>query len=255
MILDRIVENKKKEIQALKENKKDLFFKSFSLPSIRNFHNAISAPGKINIICEIKRFSPSNPQPIKDLNIIETANTYKANKASAISVLTDNNFFGGSFEDMFAIKMKCGLPVLCKDFILDEIQIFAAKVYGADAVLLIARILEKKMLKKLIKNAEELGMSCLVEVHNYEDLKKALSANAKIIGINNRDLDTLQIELNTTVELVKKIPKNKVIVSESGIKTRDDVLKLKDAGVHAILVGESLLRSDDIVAKMKELIN
>jgi indole-3-glycerol phosphate synthase len=259
MILDKIVENKKREIEERGELYKKLAEKiKKNLPADSSafkhaFSCAVSCAGKINLIAEIKRFSPSDPIPIRGFDAVDIARVYEAGGASALSVLTDRDYFGGGFEVLASIKNTVGIPVLCKDFIVDELQIYAARHYGADAVLLITGILKDEEMKKFIGLADSLGMSSLVEVHSEDELERAVNSGAKIIGINNRNLDTLEVRLSTTLELIKLIPRGRTIVSESGIKTREDVMKLKDAGVNAILVGGALLRSSDIAAKIKEL--
>jgi len=254
MILDKIVENKKKEIGENREFYKVLADRIKNVQQPHNFLSAISSLGKTNLIAEIKKFSPGNPEPVRQFDAMEIARVYESSGASAISVLTDRDYFGGGFEILASVRNRTEIPVLCKDFIIDELQIYVARYYGADAVLLIARVLDDRELSKFINLADSLGMSSLVEVHSREESERVLSAGVKIIGINNRDLDTLEVNLNTTLEIMQWIPKNRVIVSESGIKTREDILKLKKAGVSAVLIGETLLRSPDISAKIKELI-
>lgn len=254
MILDKIVENKKREIEENREYYKKLVEKIKNVPPARDFLSAISSGDKINLIAEIKRFSPSSPEPIKKFDAVEIARVYESNGASALSVLTDRDFFGGGFDVLASVKNRTEIPVLCKDFIIDELQIYTARHYGADAILLIVRILKDEEIKRFMNLADSLDMSPLIEVHSKEELERALNLGVKNIGINNRDLDTLEVHLNTTLELMQWIPPYRIIVSESGIKTRDDVLKLKDAGVNAILIGEALLHSSDIEKKIKELI-
>ncbi|HLG30872.1 MAG TPA: indole-3-glycerol phosphate synthase TrpC, partial [Candidatus Brocadiales bacterium] len=173
--------------------------------------------------------------------------------ASVISVLTDEQFFQGKLEYLTEIKRVVKLPLLRKDFIIDPYQIYEARVAGADAVLLIARLLSNEKLKAYLKLSHELGMKCLVEVHDADELKKTLDANAMIIGINNRDLNTFRTDLETTFKLCPLIPEGKTIVSESGIATRNDIIRLKECGVDAVLIGETLMRSLDIVSKIVEL--
>ncbi len=254
MILDQIVRDKKYELEArkkelpfdlLKEKIKD------ALPA-RDFKAALLSK-EINLITEIKKASPSGGIIREDFNPIEIANIYQNEGASAISVLTERKYFEGNLDYLRKVKAEISIPVLRKDFIFDPYQICESKVYGADAVLLIAAILKLNDLKKLLSLTYELGMDALVEVHTRDELQKALDADADIVGINNRNLDTLEIDLKTTEELAKLIPSDKIIVSESGIKTREDIERLKKAGARAFLVGESLMRSQDIGAKMREL--
>lgn len=254
MILDQIIRDKKYELEArkkelpfdlLKEKIKDV------LPA-RDFKAALLGK-EISLITEIKKASPSGGIIREDFNPIEIANIYQNEGASAISVLTERKYFEGNLDYLRKVKTEVSIPVLRKDFIFDPYQICESKVYGADAVLLIAAILKLNDLKKLLNLTYELGMDALVEVHTEEELQKALDADIDIIGINNRNLDTLKIDLKTTEELAKLIPSDKIIVSESGIKTKEDIERLKKAGVRAFLVGESLMRSQDIGAKMREL--
>jgi indole-3-glycerol phosphate synthase len=254
LILDQIVRDKKYELEArkkelpfdlLKEKIKD------ALPA-RDFKAALLSK-EINLITEIKKASPSGGIIREDFNPIEIANIYQNEGASAISVLTERKYFEGNLDYLRKVKAEISIPVLRKDFIFDPYQICESKVYGADAVLLIAAILKLNDLKKLLSLTYELGMDALVEVHTRDELQKALDADADIVGINNRNLDTLEIDLKTTEELAKLIPSDKIIVSESGIKTREDIERLKKAGARAFLVGESLMRSQDIGAKMREL--
>jgi indole-3-glycerol phosphate synthase len=174
--------------------------------------------------------------------------------AAAISVLTEPEFFRGSLEDLRAARQATDLPLLCKDFILDPFQIYQARAYGADAVLLIAAILSLPELSLLIQVAHSLGMAALVEVHNEEEARKALAAEAALIGINNRDLRDFSVTLETTLRIRPLIPSAVPVVSESGIRSREDVLALQEVGVNAILVGESLVTAPDPVAKIKELL-
>lgn len=254
MILDQIVRDKKYELEArkkelpfdlLKEKIKD------SLP-IRDFKKALLGK-EISLITEIKKASPSAGIIREDFNPIEIAKIYQKNGAAAISVLTEQKYFKGEIDYLEKVKAEISIPVLRKDFIFDPYQVYEARVYGADALLLIAVILEEDKLKELLNLTYELGMEALVEVHTEDDLKKALDANAGIIGINNRNLDTLKVDLKTTEELAKLIPSGKIIVSESGVKTKEDIEDLRKVGARAFLVGESLMKSQDIGGKLKEL--
>jgi indole-3-glycerol phosphate synthase len=168
------------------------------------------------------------------------------NCVDAVSVLTEENFFLGSSEYLKKITNEVELPALRKDFIIEEVQVYEAKILGSSAILLITAILDEKTLKKFIKTAGSLGMDALVEVHTREEVERALRAGAEIIGINNRDLKTFEVDLNTTIELAKLIPKDKVIVSESGIKDEMDIKMLKEAGIDGVLIGEIFMRCDDI---------
>ncbi|MFA5820515.1 MAG: indole-3-glycerol-phosphate synthase [Candidatus Gracilibacteria bacterium] len=212
----------------------------------RSFLKAV----KRGLIAEIKFASPSKGVIYKGkLKVEDIAKIYEENGAVAISVLTDEKFFHGSFENLRrAKKATTRVPILCKDFIVYEYQIYKAREYGADAVLLIVKLLSVDKLKKFLKIAGELKMDCLVEVHDEQDLKKALKAGAKIIGINTRDLKTFRIDIEVVGKLVKKIPRGKVIVAESGIETRKAMKR-----VNAILVGTAIMSSKNIAAKVKEL--
>ncbi len=223
--------------------KKTLSRKAHSKTEKRNFLKAIKREKELKIIAEVKKSSPSKGVIISDYNPQILASQYQAQGADAISVLTEPYFFAGCIEDIKLVKEKVNLPILRKDFIIDEIQILESKLIGADAVLLIARILSKKKLETLYKKAKELDLEVLLEVHNQEDLEKALGVDAKIIGINNRDLDTLKINLKTTQSLIKKIPPDKVVVSESGIKSKEDVVKLKELKIDGLLIGYDLLKN------------
>lgn len=228
--------------------------------STRSFFEALDKGGKNGgraLIAEVKFASPSKGQIYKGkVNKDEAgkiAKIYEQNGASAISVLTDEKYFKGSFEYLKKVKeVTKNVPILCKDFIVTEYQIFKAREYGADAILLIAKLLSESQLKQFLKVARDLGMECLVEVHNEEELEIVLKTDAKIIGINNRNLSNFTIDLETTNRLVYKIPKDKIIVAESGISSRKDLGKL-DKMVRAILVGSALMSSKNIIKKIHEI--
>ncbi|MCP4267387.1 MAG: indole-3-glycerol phosphate synthase TrpC [Candidatus Brocadiaceae bacterium] len=208
---------------------------------------------KIKFIAEVKKASPSAGIIREDFNYLNIAKEYEAGGASAISVLTDKEFFKGDLKYLSEIKKTVSLPVLRKDFIIDPYQIYEAKAAGADLVLLIARILTKEQIDTFLALTHKLGMECLVEVHDIDELNTVLETEASIIGINNRNLDTFETNIETTLQLCHLIPEEKIIVSESGIKTRADVLNLEKAGIDAILIGETLMRSIDISQKINEL--
>lgn len=257
MILDDIIANKQKEVQALaaKFSGKDPSKLVAGLPKPRDFKAALRK-GKFSLIAEIKRASPSAGVIREEINLLSLAKSYEEGGATALSVLTDSKYFHGRLEDLKAAKESTTIPVLRKDFILDPLQVYEARMAGADAILLIVRVLPPKMLADLIMLAEELGMPALVEVHDASEAERVLGTKAKIIGINNRDLDTLEIDLNNTIKLINAYPKlrERISISESGIQTRADVDLLKKAGVDGILVGESLLKSKNVPAKIQELI-
>lgn len=219
----------------------------------RAFKEQISRPGQINLIAEIKKASPSAGVLRKDFHIEAIAKIYAEHKAAAISVLTEDKYFLGSPEDVKAVASCIALPVLAKDFIISDGQIYEARANGAAAVLLIAAILDDAQLKDFLALAQSLGLDSLVEIHDEKELDRALAAAAELIGVNNRDLKNLEVNLKTAQHLIPRIPKGKIIVAESGIRTRDDVRRLQDLGVHAVLIGETFMRASDIGKKIEEI--
>jgi indole-3-glycerol phosphate synthase len=258
MILDDIIRQKKAEVEKLKKSYegKDVASLAKDLPKPRNFAAAFKK-GKLSLIAEIKKASPSAGVIRDKFDPITLAKTYEESGASAISVLTDQKFFQGSLEHIKAAKESTTIPVLRKDFIVDESQIYESRIAGADAILLIVRILTDEQIKKFIKLAEELGLSSLVEVHSKKEAERAIATGAEIIGINNRDLSNFKVNLKTTIDILKAQPalKDKIIVSESGINSGEDTGVLAQSGVDAILVGESLLKSKNIGEKISKLLN
>ncbi len=254
MILEEIVKTKKKEIDGLKERYK-LPLKTGDLPKVRGFKKAVSRRG-MNLIAEMKAASPSSGVIVDNYVPADIAAVYEKAGACAVSVLTDAEYFKGSINDIAKVKNSIKLPVLRKDFIIDESQIYESRLAGADAILLIARILDRDELERFIKIAGDLKMDALVEVHSVKEARSAIDAGAEIIGINNRDLNTLKVDLGTTVNIMNEIPelKRKVLVSESGISERSQVELLRDIGVNAVLVGEAILKSPDMREKIRELI-
>jgi len=256
MILDDIIFNKRQEVTSLKIelNHHDLKKLLKNLPKPRRFLD-IFEKGKVCLIAECKKASPSAGVIMGKYQPAQIAKLYEKNGAAAISVLTDKKFFRGNNEHLKAVKATVKLPILRKDFIIDEAQVYESRIIGADAILLIARVLNAHDLKTFIKLAEDLGMQALVEVHEAREVKKALRAGAKIIGINNRDLSTFKVDINQTLNLIKKYPelKRKFVVSESGIKTKEDITALQEAKVAGVLIGESLMKAKDINAKVREL--
>ena len=259
-ILQKIVEAKKVRlnqrkknlplnalIEKIEKNKKSIYNFKFSQAIKRK------SDEPIKLIAEIKKASPIKGI-LKKYDITEMAEIYMINGADAISVITEEDFFLGNPEYIKKIKLKYpDMPVLRKDFIIDEYQVYESKALGADAILLIANILDFEQIKKLYELAQSIGLDVLLEIHNEDDLKKALSANVKIIGINNRNLKTFKISLNTTLKLKTLIPEDKITVSESGISTRADVEKLLKKGIDAILVGTSIVLSNAPAEKIREL--
>jgi len=254
-ILREIVAYKKKRMAEEKEKNPLAKLKDRidTLPPTRDFKRAISLPGKISLICEIKRASPSSGLICKDFHPPKIAQIYEKNGAVAISVLTEDKYFQGDILHLSSVKQSVNIPILRKDFIIDEYQLYESRAFGADALLLIASVLDGARISQFVKITKNLGMEALVEVHSGEDLEKVLSTPAEIIGINNRNLKDFTVDLNVTKELRKKIPREKIVVSESGIKTREDVLLLKNAGINAILIGQVLLESEDIGRKLEEM--
>lgn len=254
MVLERIVEDKRKDLAEQKTNTPISQLEKMvdEAPPVRDFTAAISKP-VINVIAEVKKASPSRGVIKEDFDVTYIAKCYERGGASAVSVLTEKTHFKGDLSYMLRVREATSLPVLRKDFIFDVYQVYESRAYGADAILLIVAILEPQALHQLHLLARRLGLSVLVEVHNREEAIKALALNARIIGINNRDLKTFEVDIATTINLVKYIPADKIIVSESGISVFEQVRFLYNLGVKAILVGESLLRSDDIERKLREL--
>jgi indole-3-glycerol phosphate synthase len=221
---------------------------------IRPFRSSLTG-SKIKLIAEIKQASPSKGVLCPNFQPPNLAQVYEAAGATAISVLTDQKFFRGSLTDLAQVKsVTKTLPVLRKDFLIDRYQLFEARVYGADAVLLIGAALTKPQLICYLKEAKALGMDALVEVHNSQELATALEAEAEIIGINNRDLRTFEVNLETTFQLITSIPKDKVVVAESGVRNHHDLKRLVQAGVNAALVGEAIVSAADPGTKIKELL-
>jgi indole-3-glycerol phosphate synthase len=256
MILDDIIANKREELAETKRRFpfNDIKSRAADAGPVRGFGKALTGGTGMRLIAEVKKASPSKGVIREDFDPIGIARIYEKSGASCISVLTEQKYFQGKLEYLDAIRNTVGLPLLRKDFIVDEYQIHEARVAGADAILLIAACMERNQLQDYLGIAEQLGLDVLVESHTYRELDKSLLAGAMIVGINNRDLTTFTVSLQTTLDLVKDIPDDRTLVSESGIKTRRDVLNVQQAGVDAILVGESLMRERDVEKKVKELL-
>lgn len=244
-ILDRIVETKKAEVAGLAPRLHALRASAEAAPPTRDFHGALSGGATVSLIAEVKRRSPGAGPIRPGLDPAALAVSYAGAGASALSVLTDFEYFGGTLADLAAARDASGLPALRKDFTVDPIQIYEARGAGADAVLLIVRILDDALLRDLHTLARELGMAALVETHDEAEAERALSAGARILGVNNRDLSTFTTDLSVTLGMTGRVPEDVVLVSESGIRTPEDVERLGAAGVDAILVGETLLRAED----------
>jgi indole-3-glycerol phosphate synthase len=255
-ILDKIVASKRQEIEAAQRRTPagELEKKLTKLPPTRDFRAALDRPGSVQVLAEVKKASPSAGVIRADFDPVVIARTYAAHGAAAISVLTDEPFFQGKLAYLSAIREAVDVPLLRKDFILDRYQLLEARLAGADAVLLIAEILDAPTLPRLLREAKDLGLQPLVELYDAENLPRVLDSGAGLIGINNRDLRTFVTRLEHTLELAAKMPADRCLVSESGIRTHADVDRLQKAGVRAVLVGESLMRSGDIGAQLDALL-
>ncbi len=242
-ILSRIVETKSAEILRLLSRADELRSRAADASETRDFRRALTEPGVVSLIAEVKRRSPGAGPIRPNLDPAVLAEEYLVAGASALSVLTDREYFGGSLADLSAVRSAVSIPVLRKDFLLSNVQILEARSSGADAVLLIVGILGDSPLTELRLQAEELGMTALVEVHDADEMARALDSGASVIGINNRDLRGFTVRLETTLSLLDSVPDSVILVSESGIRTRSDVEVLAQAGVDAVLVGEALLRA------------
>jgi indole-3-glycerol phosphate synthase len=258
-ILDKIVEEKKREVAKLPARviaAGDLRDAMLEHGERRDFLAALRKPrqGDIALIAEVKKASPSAGIICKDFDPVKIAKEYEAAGASCLSVLTDEKFFQGSLDHLRQIRAAVKLPLLRKDFIIDERQILEAIEWGADAILLIVAILTDEQLKSFHSLAIEAGLAVLVEVHDEAEMERALKISPQLIGVNNRDLKTFKVDLATTLRLAAKASKSQLLVAESGIHSRADVERLKKCGAGAILVGESLLREGNIQLKIRELI-
>lgn len=234
-------ENLVKNMKSAKRNRYEVFKK------------AISKKGQINLIAEVKKASPSAGLIREDFNAMQIAKIYIQNHAAALSVLTEDKYFLGKFSYLAQISEDCKVPLLMKDFIIHEYQIYEGLFHGASAILLIVAMLTDDELTSLMQTAHELGLDCLVEAHDANEVKRAIDAGAEIIGINNRNLQSLKVDLNTCLELIPQIPKGRIIVAESGLKTHEDIERARQAGAHAVLIGETFMRSADMGAKIKDV--
>ncbi|OGI57048.1 MAG: indole-3-glycerol-phosphate synthase, partial [Candidatus Muproteobacteria bacterium RBG_19FT_COMBO_61_10] len=225
-------------------------------PALRGFAGAIGQrlkAGRAAVIAEIKKASPSKGLLRADFHPAEIAASYERGGATCLSVLTDVDFFQGADEYLQQARAACALPVLRKDFMLDPYQVYEARVLGADCILLIVAILGDTQMQELAGHARDIGMDVLVEVHDAQELARALPLNTPLIGINNRDLRTFETRLETTLDLLSQIPADRIVITESGIHTPADVARMRAHGVHAFLVGEAFMRADDPGAKLAEL--
>ena len=256
-LLGEIVRDKKNEVIRRKREvpRSELEIRAKQAFATRDFRAALAPrpPVRVRLIAEIKKGSPSRGLFADSFDPAALARTYVANGAAALSVLTDEKYFHGCLEHLEAVRVVVDLPLLRKDFILDEYQLWEARALGADAVLLIVGALEPPHLRDLAQAAKGIGLGALVEVHTVPELDTALALDPSVIGVNNRDLQTLETRLETSLELIPRIPPGPVVVSESGLFTRDDVERVVAAGAHAVLVGEALVTAADVAAKVREL--
>ena len=256
MILDEIIEKTKHDLEKRKKDyPKEWLGRSLSFNPFppRDVISALkkSDDDPYKIIAEVKKASPSKGIIKEDFDPLKIAQIYSSNGANAISVLTEPHYFKGDLEYLSGIRRYVPTPLLRKDFIVDRYQILEALVYGADFILLIAKALSKKQMKELLEYTRHLGMEALVEIHDKEDLKKAIYSGADIIGINHRNLDTFEMDMKLSEKLISLIPNSKVIVAESGLRNKDIVEHLSEVGVDAFLIGEHFMRQDDIGAELK----
>ena len=257
-VLDDIIAHKRSELSRRRARRAvgELEAECRRLPPARDFEAALRPRGRqrVSLIAEVKKASPSHGVLKADLDPVFQARAYARAGAAAISVLTDEKYFRGSLGDLVAVRAAVGVPVLRKEFILDEYQLWESRSAGADAVLLIVAALDGEALGDLLHAANGIGLGTLVEVHTAEELERALGLGAPVVGVNNRDLQTLETSFAPSLSLLPLVPPGSVAVSESGIMTGADVERVVAAGAHAVLVGEGLVRATDIEAKVKELL-
>jgi indole-3-glycerol phosphate synthase len=255
VILDRIVADKKEELKHTKAGLplRELKAMARDIWPAHDFAAGLIVPNKVGIIAEVKKASPSKGMIRPDFDPVAIAKVYGQNGAKAISVLTERRYFMGELGYLKAIRDGVDLPLLRKDFIFDEYQVYESRVNGADAFLLIASLLDKERLQDLYMLGRDLGLEVLAEAHDEDDLEKVLEAGFQVIGINNRDLKTFKVDILTTGRLIKDVPYDRVVVSESGISTEEDMKYLKKAGADAALIGEAFMRERDFGKKLKGL--
>lgn len=257
MFLTQIIELKKKRLEISKQDRDfdELKKSAMAIRETKEKHRLQKGlqKNRINIIAEIKRASPSKGVINDKIDVAEVAKSYEKGGACAISVLTEEDRFKGSLEDLKTARNSVSLPVLRKDFIFDEFQIYEAAEAGADAVLLIAAMLDDKDLENLYALAENLGLDALVEIHSLQELERVKIIGAKIIGINNRDLHSFKVSLDVSRKLIKHAPENALMITESGISTKDEILELRELGFNGFLVGETLMRSGNVEEELRRL--
>ncbi|MDD5097269.1 MAG: indole-3-glycerol phosphate synthase TrpC [Candidatus Omnitrophica bacterium] len=254
-ILKEIIAKKKERIILAKQllSEEELKAKLIGLPATRPFKEAISKPRQISLIAEIKQASPSKGVIRQNFNLPEIASAYGAAGVQAVSVLTEEDYFAGSPAYLAQVKEIIAAPVLRKDFILEAYQVYESRYLGADAILLIADLLTKDKLVEFMQIADLLGLDYIVEVHDEKELKKVLTLKVPVIGINNRNLRTLEVDFKTTEKLFTLIPRDKIVVVESGIKNAQDVLFLKILGASSVLIGTAFMEAEDIKRKVEEV--
>ncbi|MBI3865957.1 MAG: indole-3-glycerol phosphate synthase TrpC [Planctomycetia bacterium] len=255
-VLEKIVAAKRREIETARQAVPTelLLERLAAAPPVRDFVGALAGRAGMRVITEVKKASPSAGLIRADFDPVAIARTYAANGAACISVLTDEEFFHGSLEYLVAVRNAVTLPVLRKDFLLDRYQVLEARAAGADCILLIAECLDDCTLRDLYFYASELGMDSLIEIYEPENLDRVLKLGPALLGINNRNLRTFVTDLGHSISLRGRVPDDCILISESGIHTRADVERLEHAGIHAMLVGETLMRAGDIGAKLRELL-
>jgi indole-3-glycerol phosphate synthase len=251
-ILERIVVHKREEIAAMK--KRGLPEPEIEISPLRGFRKVFAEGNSLAIIAEVKKASPSKGLICHDFEPISIARDYEAGGAGAVSVLTDEFFFQGDIEFLPLIRQNVSLPLLRKDFILDHIQVDEARLWGADAILLIAACLDMVELQELYAHAREAGLDCLVEVHDMREFEQVMNVGVDLVGVNNRNLKDFSVSLDTTFRIVESADGTVPIISESGISCRKDIERLEESGVSGALIGEALVRAEDRVAMLKELL-
>jgi indole-3-glycerol phosphate synthase len=255
-LLDKILEKKRERLNSSKTKTplREVRSRASDVERPKNFKDAIKRDSSpIRLIAEIKKASPLRGIIREDFDPVTIASIYERKIVDVISILTEEDYFQGKLEYLLEVKKITTKPLLRKDFIFDEYQIYESKANGADAILLIASILDKTQGMEYLHLTRGIGLYVLFEVHDFKELEMALLINADIIGINNRDLKTLSLDMNTTFELKKEIPRDKIIVSESGIKKREDVIRLDEAGIDSLLIGTAFMEAVDIGKKIDEL--
>lgn len=251
-VLSQILAAKRQELERLRPHSRSWRGRAEQADVARPFAAALRAGSHVALIAEFKRRSPSAGWIRQQALVAETAKAYSDCGARAISILTDENFFGGSLSDLAAARACTDVPLLRKDFVLEEVQLYEARAAGADAVLLIVRALEDAVLRDLLTAARGIGLDVLVETHDPAEVARALHAGAQVIGVNQRDLTNFSVDLDLTRRLLADIPREVTVVAESGIRTAQDVMALGAAGVHAVLVGEALMREAEVCAAVRQ---